>query len=41
MATQKEITIQKPKISYEDTYRGPAVKSQGRLTPQQAKRIVR
>jgi hypothetical protein len=41
MATQKEITIQKPMVSREDTYKGPVVKSQGRLTPQQAKRIVK
>jgi len=41
MATQKEITIQKPMVSREDTYKGPVVKSQGRLTPQQAQRIVK
>ena len=40
-ATGNQITMNKPAPVPADTYRGPAVTSQGRLTPQQVKRIVR
>jgi hypothetical protein len=40
-ATAKEITIQKPTVSREDTYKGPVAKQLGRLTTPQAKRMIR
>lgn len=41
MATGNQITMNKPMTVPADTYRGPVVTSQGRITPQQAQRIVR
>jgi hypothetical protein len=40
-ATAKEITIQKPTVSREDTYKGPVAKQLGRLTTPQAQRMIR
>jgi len=39
MATTNEITIQKPRTTFEDTYKQPAVKLQGRITPTQARNL--